>query len=379
MKNALRALAFLVMLLPGAAWSQCNSSTPLPVNSVLGRLGTIPGPCQAIPFNVLGIPIIGNAFVNFTGPTTPIKTYTLPNANDTISTLAAVQSFTAAKTFADLTLILAGSSSGTTTLKASAAASGVLTLPAVTDTLAGLTATQTLTNKTLTAPVISSIVNTGTLTLPTSTDTLVGRATADTLTNKSIVATQLTGALQAAQEPAHTGDCTNSAGSLALNCLQTNGVSFTATATAAAGQLPGTATNDNAAAGKVGEYVQATATSTAITTATQTNITSISLTAGDWDITGAISFVPTGTTNIVDMIASISTTSATLDQATFNSTRQTYGSGGVVPTASFNNIVNVGPRRLSLSATTTVFLVGWADFTASTLTTAGGIRARRVR
>jgi hypothetical protein len=45
---------------------------------------------------------------------------------------------------------------------------------------------ETLTNKTLTSPVISSISNTGTLTLPTSTDTLVGRATTDTLTNKSI-------------------------------------------------------------------------------------------------------------------------------------------------------------------------------------------------
>jgi hypothetical protein len=47
-------------------------------------------------------------------------------------------------------------------------------------------ATQTLTNKTLTTPVISTISNTGTLTLPTSTDTLVGRATTDTLTNKTI-------------------------------------------------------------------------------------------------------------------------------------------------------------------------------------------------
>jgi hypothetical protein len=50
----------------------------------------------------------------------------------------------------------------------------------------GTTDSQTLTNKTLTSPVISTIVNTGTLTLPTSTDTLVGRATTDTLTNKRI-------------------------------------------------------------------------------------------------------------------------------------------------------------------------------------------------
>jgi hypothetical protein len=47
-------------------------------------------------------------------------------------------------------------------------------------------ATATLTNKTLTSPVIGDIVNTGTLTLPTSTDTLVGRETTDTLTNKSV-------------------------------------------------------------------------------------------------------------------------------------------------------------------------------------------------
>jgi hypothetical protein len=57
---------------------------------------------------------------------------------------------------------------------------------AIDSTVATLTGSQTLTNKTLTTPVISSITNTGTLTLPTSTDTLVGRATTDTLTNKTL-------------------------------------------------------------------------------------------------------------------------------------------------------------------------------------------------
>ena len=53
-------------------------------------------------------------------------------------------------------------------------------------TVVTLNGIQTLTNKTLTTPVIAQIVNSGTLTLPTSTDTLVGRATTDTLTNKSM-------------------------------------------------------------------------------------------------------------------------------------------------------------------------------------------------
>ena len=57
---------------------------------------------------------------------------------------------------------------------------------AIDSTVTTLTGTQTLTNKTLTTPVISSITNSGTITLPTASDTLVGRATTDTLTNKTI-------------------------------------------------------------------------------------------------------------------------------------------------------------------------------------------------
>lgn len=55
------------------------------------------------------------------------------------------------------------------------------------------TGSQTLTNKTLTAPIISTISNTGTLTLPISTDTLVGRATTDTLTNKTLTSPVISG------------------------------------------------------------------------------------------------------------------------------------------------------------------------------------------
>jgi len=59
-----------------------------------------------------------------------------------------------------------------------------LPIPTTNDSIVLLAQTQTLTNKTLTAPIISTISNTGIITLPTSTDTLIGRATTDTLTNK---------------------------------------------------------------------------------------------------------------------------------------------------------------------------------------------------
>lgn len=75
-------------------------------------------------------------------------TLTGPAASGTAMTLGNAETVTGAKTFNDAKLLLAGSSSGTTTLKATAAASGTITLPAATDTLVGKATTDTLTNKT---------------------------------------------------------------------------------------------------------------------------------------------------------------------------------------------------------------------------------------
>jgi hypothetical protein len=95
----------------------------------------------------------------------------------------------AAVPIGDITAVTAGTglSGGGTT--------GAVTLNIDTATTVDLSTAQILTNKTLTAPVISTISNTGTLTLPTSTDTLVGKATTDILTNKTLTSPVLNGTL----------------------------------------------------------------------------------------------------------------------------------------------------------------------------------------
>ena len=76
-----------------------------------------------------------NAFFQVSGPATSIKTYTFPNSNSTMAALGTAESFTAAQTFTSGNLLLGGATSGTTTLNATAIASGTLTLPAITATV----------------------------------------------------------------------------------------------------------------------------------------------------------------------------------------------------------------------------------------------------
>ena len=93
--------------------------------------------------------------------------------------------------------VLNGSSSGSTTLQASAAASGTLTLPAATDTLVGKATTDTFTNKTfdtagtgnvlrINGTQVSAVTGTGSVVLatsPTLVTPLLGTPTSGTLTN----------------------------------------------------------------------------------------------------------------------------------------------------------------------------------------------------
>ena len=74
-----------------------------------------------------------------------------------------------------------------TRLKASnASQDNIITLPDSTGTITLAASPQTLTNKILTAPAISTISNGGTVTIPSGADTLVARTSTDTLTNKTL-------------------------------------------------------------------------------------------------------------------------------------------------------------------------------------------------
>lgn len=152
--------------------------------------------------------------------------------------------------------------------------------------------------------------------------------------------------------------------------------------TASRGQLPGTTTNDNAVAGNIGEYIQSVisqAAAISLTSVTATNITSITLTAGDWDINGTIDVATNGTTKIISIDASISNTSATIDVSPDRRSFLTYGSStGLVPGATVL-VVPINTTRVSIATSTTFYLVTTGQFNSGTLSGFGFIRARRVR
>jgi hypothetical protein len=147
-------------------------------------------------------------------------------------------------------------------------------------------------------------------------------------------------------------------------------------------QQQGTNTNDNAAAGEVGEYVSATVVSgsaVSITANTAVTITSISLTAGDWDVDGI--FIATGNaaTKVKLIYPSFSTTNNTRDATIGNYAYTNYGATGVTVFAE-SAVAQIMPTvRYSLSGTTTVYLIGDVDFDTSTCSGYGMMRARRVR
>ena len=137
--------------------------------------------------------------------------------------------------------------------------------------------------------------------------------------------------------------------------------------------LQGTGAGSNAGAGQVGEYLTNTTFNTPLTSAVTANATSLTLTAGDWDVSGSCQYVPAGTTTIQEVACGIATTSATLGAiGTVTLMAASFATGG-------GTQISTPMVRLSLAATTTVYLPCNATFGTSTMQASGFIRARRVR
>lgn len=138
--------------------------------------------------------------------------------------------------------------------------------------------------------------------------------------------------------------------------------------------IVGTTTNDSAGAGYVGEFISSERLSSSFLTLTigaVTNVTSITLTAGDWDVWGNIALQFTNN-NGDYAFGAINTTSATLVDASLMSGYQ-YGA---ITTGYWR--FTVPYKRISVSSNTTTYLVVQAGGTG-TVYAGGAIYARRVR
>lgn len=138
--------------------------------------------------------------------------------------------------------------------------------------------------------------------------------------------------------------------------------------------LVGTSTNDNAGAGFVGEEIESIipfASTVTLTNATNTDVTSITLDAGDWDVWGNVNFVFTGFST--DGVGWTSDTSATLPDASL------YNAISYISAVSQSPAFSVPTRRYSLTTSTVIYLSVRPEFSTGAGTACGGIYARRRR
>jgi hypothetical protein len=138
--------------------------------------------------------------------------------------------------------------------------------------------------------------------------------------------------------------------------------------------IVGTTTNDNAAAGSVGEFISSVilvAAGVSLVNSTSKNITSITLTAGDWDVwgNGCVVFTGVNATTVFWQ----NTVSASLPDFSKTTTM------GVAATGTNINAAPIPAFRYSLAGNQTIFLSADCVFSSGTAKASGALYARRIR
>ncbi len=141
--------------------------------------------------------------------------------------------------------------------------------------------------------------------------------------------------------------------------------------------LQGTITNDSAATGILGEHVTASVAATNVVAGSGAfeNATSISLTAGDWDVSGGLHHILNGAT-VTGIFAAISVNTGNTTTDHVSGANQF---SGLPPSANVSVTLALIDYRISIATTTTVYLKSRVDYSAGTPRYLGTIRARRVR
>lgn len=140
--------------------------------------------------------------------------------------------------------------------------------------------------------------------------------------------------------------------------------------------IKGTASNDSANAGSFGEFIStgvSSASSVSLGTGAAVNVASVALTAGDWDVGGNAVFSQSQASTTIYQ-AGISTVSATRPASEF------YSSLGLSTTvARVTNSLILPVTRISVTSSTTTYMIMSCTFSAGTVRGFGVIQARRMR
>lgn len=137
----------------------------------------------------------------------------------------------------------------------------------------------------------------------------------------------------------------------------------------------GTVTNDDAPLGRLGQYISATgANANFPASGTYDDMASISLTAGDWDVSGQIAQFINGAV-VTGVRTGISATTGN----SFPEEGPGYSASSLAfATAGTGLVFGIHTVRISVAATTSIYLKRRADYTSGPPTSSGKIWARRV-